>query len=119
MERRSFLKMSAALSCAATVSGCNSGSNDVEVVPPTPPVAGENLNWSACLVNCGSNCPVQVYSTDGVITRVESEFTTTDKYGDHDVRACLRGRSLRKRVYAPDRLKYPMKRVGPRGSGAI
>ncbi|WP_351088316.1 DMSO/selenate family reductase complex A subunit [Shewanella sp. S1-49-MNA-CIBAN-0167] len=117
MERRSFLKMSAALSCVATVSGCNSSSKDVEVVPPTPPVAAEKLNWSACLVNCGSNCPVQVFSTDGVITRVESQFTTTDKFGDHDVRACPRGRSLRKRVYAPDRLKYPMKRVGPRGSG--
>ncbi|GGI87253.1 dimethyl sulfoxide reductase subunit A [Shewanella gelidii] len=106
------------MGCAATVSGCNSSSSDVEVVPPTPPVGSdEKLNWSACLVNCGSNCPVKVYSKDGVITRVESDFTIEDEYGDHNVRACLRGRALRKRVYAPDRLKYPMKRVGPRGSG--
>ncbi len=33
------------------------------------------------------------------------------------VRACLRGRSMRRRVYNPDRLKYPMKRVGARGEG--
>lgn len=33
------------------------------------------------------------------------------------VRACLRGRSMRRRVYNPDRLKYPMKRVGKRGEG--
>jgi len=118
MERRSFLKMSAAMGCAATVAGCNSSSSDVDVVPPTPPVTeGETMNWSACMVNCGSNCPVKVFSKDGVITRIESEFTTSDEYGNHDVRACLRGRSLRKRVYAPERLKYPMKRVGPRGSG--
>ncbi|ABV37530.1 anaerobic dimethyl sulfoxide reductase, A subunit, DmsA/YnfE family protein [Shewanella sediminis HAW-EB3] len=118
MERRSFLKMSAAMGCAATVAGCNSSSSDVDVVPPTPPVTeGETMNWSSCLVNCGSNCPVRVYSKDGVITRIESQFTTEDTYGNHDVRACLRGRSLRKRVYAPERLKYPMKRVGPRGSG--
>ncbi|PKH60032.1 dimethyl sulfoxide reductase subunit A [Shewanella sp. Choline-02u-19] len=118
MERRSFLKMSAAMGCAATVTGCNSSSSDAEVVAPTTPTtAVEKMNWSACLVNCGSNCPVRVYSTEGVITRVESNFTVSDKYGDHDVRACPRGRSLRKRVYAPDRLKYPMKRVGPRGAG--
>ena len=33
------------------------------------------------------------------------------------VRACLRGRSMRRRVYNPDRLKYPMKRVGRAGEG--
>lgn len=107
------------MGCAATVAGCNSSSSDVEVVPPAPlpPITEEKLNWSACLVNCGSNCPVKVFSRDGVITRIESQFTTDDEYGNHDVRACLRGRALRKRVYAPERLKYPMKRVGPRGSG--
>lgn len=115
MERRNFLKMSAAMSAAAAVTGCSSESAKT-TPPPVLPVE-EKLNWSACLVNCGSNCPVKVYSRDGIITRIESEFTTTDEYGNHDVRACLRGRSLRKRVYAPDRLKYPMKRVGPRGSG--
>lgn len=29
----------------------------------------------------------------------------------------LRGRSMRRRVYNPDRLKYPMKRIGKRGEG--
>jgi len=38
---------------------------------------------------------------------------------DYNPRAipCLRGRSQIRRVYAPERLKYPMKRVGKRGSG--
>jgi anaerobic dimethyl sulfoxide reductase subunit A len=30
---------------------------------------------------------------------------------------CARGRAYRQRVYAPDRLLYPLKRKGPRGSG--
>ncbi|WP_025821817.1 DMSO/selenate family reductase complex A subunit [Shewanella marina] len=118
MERRSFLKMSAALSCAATVTGCNSSSKDAEVLPPQPPVTSDEVqNWSSCLVNCGSNCPVKVFSRDGVITRVETDHETDDEYGNHQVRACARGRSLKQRTYAVDRLKSPMKRVGERGEG--
>lgn len=118
MERRSFLKASAALSCAASLTGCKTGSDDANVTPTPPPVADESISWSACLVNCGSNCPVKVFSSDGIITRVEADNETTDEYGvNHQIRACARGRSLRQRTYAPDRLKTPMKRVGKRGEG--
>lgn len=48
---------------------------------------------------------------------VETDNTGTDSYGDHQVRACLRGRSIRRRINHPDRLNYPMKRVGKRGEG--
>ncbi|NKF52737.1 molybdopterin-dependent oxidoreductase [Shewanella sp. WXL01] len=118
MERRSFLKASAALSCAATVVGCKTSSDEANVNPPEPPVADEVINWSACLVNCGSNCPIKVFSRDGVITRIETDHETTDEYGvNHQIRACARGRSLKQRTYAPDRLTTPMKRVGKRGEG--
>lgn len=74
--------------------------------------------WSACTVNCGSRCPLQMTTRNGQILYVESDDTGTDTYGeDHQVRACLRGRSMRRRVYSPDRLKYPMRRVGKRGEG--
>jgi DmsA/YnfE family anaerobic dimethyl sulfoxide reductase A subunit len=33
------------------------------------------------------------------------------------IRACLRGRAYRELLNSPDRLAYPMKRIGPRGSG--
>lgn len=33
------------------------------------------------------------------------------------MRACLRGRSMRRRVYNPDRLKYPESSIGKRGEG--
>ena len=117
MERRSFLKASAALGCAATVVGCKTDSDDVNVVPPQPPVAEEQMNWSACLCNCASNCPLKVYSSNGKITRIEGDDEGDDTFGNHQMRACARGRSNRQRVYNPDRLMYPMKRVGKRGSG--
>ncbi|NUW58112.1 dimethylsulfoxide reductase subunit A [Cronobacter muytjensii] len=78
----------------------------------------ERVVWSACTVNCGSRCPLRMHVVNGEIRYVETDNTGTDDYnGLHQVRACLRGRSMRRRVYNPDRLKYPMKRVGKRGEG--
>ncbi|EOV9568713.1 dimethylsulfoxide reductase subunit A [Cronobacter turicensis] len=78
----------------------------------------ERVVWSACTVNCGSRCPLRMHVAQGEIRYVETDNTGTDDYdGLHQVRACLRGRSMRRRVYNPDRLKYPMKRVGKRGEG--
>lgn len=59
-----------------------------------------------------------MHVVDGEIKWVETDNTGLDKFNDHhQVRACLRGRSMRRRVYNPDRLKYPLKRVGKRGEG--
>lgn len=78
----------------------------------------EKIVWSACTVNCGSRCALRMHVKDNKITYVETDNTGTETYNvDHQVRACLRGRSMRRRVYNPDRLKYPMKRVGKRGEG--
>jgi len=63
---------------------------------------------TVCHSHCGGACPLKVHVKDGVITRIET---------DDEFRACLRGRAYRQRVYGPDRLKYPMKRVGERGKG--
>lgn len=83
-----------------------------------PPSSPERIIWSACTVNCGSRCPLRMHVVDGEIRYVETDNTGDDNYdGLHQVRACLRGRSMRRRVYNPDRLKYPMKRVGKRGEG--
>ena len=67
---------------------------------------------TTCSSHCGGACLLKVYVKDGVITRIE-----TDDGEEPQLRACLRGRAYRQRVYAPDRIKYPMKRVGARGEG--
>lgn len=76
-----------------------------------------DVKWSACTVNCGSKCALRMHVVDGAIRWVETDNTGKDEFGDHQARACARGRSMRHRVYNADRLKYPMKRVGKRGEG--
>ncbi|WP_366542189.1 molybdopterin-dependent oxidoreductase, partial [Salmonella enterica] len=79
---------------------------------------GETVRHSACLVNCGSRCPLKVIVKNDRIVRIEPEDAKDDTvFGEHQIRPCLRGRSSRWRVYSPDRIKYPMKRVGKRGEG--
>ena len=77
----------------------------------------EKIVFNACMVNCMSRCPLKIHVQNNKILRVETDNEGQDIYGSHQVRACLRGRSIKKRVDSPDRLKYPLKRTGPRGSG--
>lgn len=73
--------------------------------------------WSACAVNCGSRCALRLHVKSDEVVMVETDNTMPDEYGNHQVRACLRGRTIRRWLNHPDRLKYPMKRVGKRGEG--
>ena len=117
IKRRTFMKWGTAAGSAAVVAGNALPLKAMASDSAQEKTAEEKVTWSACMVNCGSRCPVQVHTKDGVITHVESDNRGDDVYGDHQIRACLRGRSIKQRVYNPDRLKYPMKRVGKRGEG--
>ncbi len=64
--------------------------------------------------DCGGRCPLRFHVKDGKIIRIEGDDTADP---DKQLRACLRCRSLRGYLYHPDRLKYPLKRAGPKGSG--
>ena len=72
----------------------------------------EQVVPTTCASHCGGTCVLNVHVKNGVITRIES-----DTGEEPQMRACVRGRAYRQRVYAPDRLTYPMKRVGRRGQG--
>lgn len=62
--------------------------------------------------HCGGNCLFKLHVKDGVVTRIE-----TDDGEEPQVRACARGRAYRQRLYAPDRILYPLKRAGEKGEG--
>ncbi|WP_428460010.1 DMSO/selenate family reductase complex A subunit [Photobacterium makurazakiensis] len=119
LSRRSLMKNSAVLGGLGAIAGgitlpFYSVANDKEESSPHHPT---KTVWSSCMVNCQCRCPLKYHVEDGVIVRSETDDQGTDDYGDHQVRACLRGRSSRKRIYNVDRLKYPMKRIGERGEG--
>jgi len=67
---------------------------------------------TGCCHDCGGRCVLKAHVKDGKIIRLE-----TDNGEEPQIRACLRGRAYRQRVYSPDRLKYPLRRVGERGEG--
>ncbi|WP_202983591.1 DMSO/selenate family reductase complex A subunit [Ferrimonas lipolytica] len=120
LTRRGFIKLSSAAGSLAALAGGVSlpfFSRAAEKNDTT--AADKQVVWSACTVNCGSRCPLRMHVKDGEIIFVETDNTGEDDYDKQDVqvRACLRGRSLRRRIYNPDRLKYPLKRIGARGEG--
>lgn len=120
ISRRTLMKGSAISGLALAVSGISlpfglraaATAVGAAVTPDEDKVV-----WGACSVNCGSRCDLRLHVRDNEVTWVETDNTGHDIYGDHQVRACLRGRSIRRRINHPERLNYPMKRVGLRGEG--
>ncbi|MDR2502785.1 MAG: molybdopterin-dependent oxidoreductase, partial [Deltaproteobacteria bacterium] len=75
----------------------------------------EKIIWNSCNLNCGSRCALRVHVRGGKMTRIDTDNTGDDGYGLHQLRACPRGRAMRQRIYAAERIAYPMRRVGRRG----
>jgi len=80
---------------------------------------------TSCAHNCGSRHMLVAHKKGDVIVRLSTDDGRYQRDGvfgkdteeEPQVRACLRGRSYRARLYSPERLLYPMKRVGKRGEG--
>lgn len=71
--------------------------------------------------NCDGACGHQVHVVDGRVTFIEGANWNGNINGqfaqEFPSRICLRGLSQIQNTYSPDRIKYPYRRVGPRGSG--
>ncbi|NIF31932.1 dimethyl sulfoxide reductase subunit A [Enterobacter sp. Cy-643] len=121
ISRRSLVKSSAIGGLALAAGGISlpfgMRSAAAAVADALSPENKDKVVWGACSVNCGSRCALRLHVRDEEVYWVETDNTGLDTYGDHQVRACLRGRSIRRRINHPERLNYPMKRVGKRGEG--
>jgi molybdopterin-containing oxidoreductase family molybdopterin binding subunit len=69
---------------------------------------------TVCPAHCGIDaCGILAHVESGRVVKVEPAEFPDPKYR----RICLRGLSSIEITYHPDRLKYPLKRTGERGSG--
>jgi anaerobic selenocysteine-containing dehydrogenase len=83
---------------------------------PTPAAAATDapveIIKSVCR-SCHGGCGVNLHVQAGRLIKVEGDRASPLNHG----RLCPIGTSTLDLVYHPDRLKYPMRRTGPRGSG--
>jgi anaerobic dimethyl sulfoxide reductase subunit A len=115
LTRRSFLKWSAAIGgTAALAGGIGYGLKTIENVSAAD---DSQILTTSCYHNCGSRCILRAEVKDGTIIRLLPDQDTLDTPDQPRAIPCLRGRSQTRRVYAAERIKYPMKRVGKRGEG--
>ncbi|MDR2240903.1 MAG: molybdopterin-dependent oxidoreductase [Zoogloeaceae bacterium] len=129
-QRRSFLKTAAAGGAVAAASGLTelaAGGKEARAFAYEPYPTDNQLTTvvTSCDHNCGSRHMLVAHKQDDVIIRLSTDdgrYQAGGAFGFESeqmpqLRACLRGRSYRSRIYAPERLLHPMLRVGARGEG--
>ena len=126
MTRRGFLKMAMAAS-ALGVTGLVSLPRQARAFAYEPYPRDDDLQTvvTSCAHNCGSRHMLVAHKKGDVIVRLSTDNGAYQAGGAFgldteampQLRACLRGRSYRARLYSQERLLYPMIRVGARGEG--
>ncbi len=80
---------------------------------PAAQAEPEQVFRSVCRGNCQGCCALDVHVRGGNIVKIErGDFGSPER-----LRICSRGLSHISRTYSDNRTKFPMKRVGERGSG--
>lgn len=116
-NRRTFLKGSAIAAGAAGIAVADPGGAMKALAESTEEAAmtatEEKIFTGACRANCQNLCRLNIHVRDGKVVRTSMAPMPNPEYN----RICIKGLTHVQRIYDPDRLKYPMKRVGERGAG--
>ncbi len=126
--RRGFLKgLTATAAGLGLLTGLASKPKKAKAFAYEPYPRDDDLETvvTSCAHNCGSRHMLVAHKKGDVIVRLSTDdgryqkdgYFGKDTEAEPQVRACLRGRSYRLRLYSPERLLYPMMRVGERGEG--
>lgn len=82
----------------------------------------DEVRWASHCIDCyPGNCPMRVYIKDGKVVREESAavFPTYEPgVPDMNPMGCQKGVAWSRMVKGEERVLYPLKRVGERGSGS-
>ena len=77
-------------------------------------MSGETIVRTACPAHCpGNACGMLAHVRDGRVVKLEPAPFPDNSY----TRICQKGLSSLQVLYHPDRLQYPLRRVGERGEG--
>ena len=119
VSRRSFVKTTGALGALAAAGGAFAAADSVfgEGVPQAHAEAEEKITWGHCAINCPGRCSLKFHVKDDEVAWVETYTSKDADFDEVQPRACLRGRTYRRWLADPNRVNYPMKRVGKRGEG--
>jgi len=114
LSRRSFLKYLAVTGGALCVGGTSLFSVANLANADADQTVSERYPETYCPVNCANGCHQKVTVRDGKIVRVEPAQFPEKKFN----RTCFKGMAYAiQQVYGENRVKYPMRRIGERGSG--
>jgi len=126
MNRRSFLKTTVVGSAAVTTGSLiKAKPAAAQTYEPYPRDDELETVVTSCAHNCGSRHSLVAHKRGDVIVRLSTDNGSYQKDGfygkdteeEPQLRACMRGRAYRHRIYSSERLLYPMMRVGERGEG--
>lgn len=130
MDRRNFLKISAVGSATAALDACGKPERQlIRFIPEEELIPGVAQWKPGVCTQCPAGCGLQVRVMEG-----EAEVTRHGQLGllsmglakklegnpDHPVnhgKLCAWGQAGLQVTYNPDRIRFPLKRSGPRGSG--
>jgi len=132
MERRDFLKISAATGATAALSSCGHPEQQlIRFIPEEDLQPGVAVFKPSVCTMCPAGCGLTVRVMEGDAEVVRHGKLGLIKMGlakklegnpDHPVnrgKLCARGQAGLQATYHPDRLRTPLRRTGPRGSGAF
>jgi menaquinone reductase, molybdopterin-binding-like subunit len=130
MERRDFLKISAAGGAAAALEGCGNPDHQlIRFVPEEDLIPGIATWKPSICTQCPAGCGLLVRVMQGEAEVVRNGQLGLIKMGlakklegnpNHPInqgRLCPRGQTGLQVTYHPDRVRNPLQRTGPRGSG--
>jgi anaerobic selenocysteine-containing dehydrogenase len=118
MKRRTFLQLSGLTAASTWLSGCQAGNEKLipYLVPPDEGVTpGRATYYASSCRFCPAGCGILVRVSEGRAKKIEGNPAHPVNRG----KLCARGQAVLQELYHPDRVIQPLKRSGPRGSGAF
>ncbi len=116
MKRRTFLKLGAMTTAGAVLAGCQSRNEKIipYLIPPDEGVTPGKADYyaSSCRF-CPAGCGILVRVSEGRAKKIEGNPLHPVNKG----KLCARGQAVLQELYHPDRIRQPLRRSGPRGSG--